>query len=153
PSAAAFAESLRVDFHDYLPFDTPGDARVVLDALRPTALIFSKLDVWPMLARIATNRDVRLGLTSATLARGSSRRSRAAGALLREAYAALEAVGAIDEADADRLVELGVRPRVISVTGDTRYDQVWERAQGAEPTRPLLAPLQSFRPTIVAGWT
>jgi len=33
PSAAAFAAGLDVDFRDYLPFDTPGDARVALVAL------------------------------------------------------------------------------------------------------------------------
>ena len=55
PSAAAFARSLDVDFADYLPFDTPGDARAALDALQPTALVFSKLDVWPMITREATS--------------------------------------------------------------------------------------------------
>ncbi|HEY7236399.1 MAG TPA: glycosyltransferase N-terminal domain-containing protein, partial [Gemmatimonadaceae bacterium] len=31
PSALGFARGLDVDFRDYLPFDTPGDARVALD--------------------------------------------------------------------------------------------------------------------------
>src|SRR5690606_6340555 len=35
PSAVSFAAALDVDFTDYLPFDTAGDARAVLDALRP----------------------------------------------------------------------------------------------------------------------
>jgi 3-deoxy-D-manno-octulosonic-acid transferase len=153
PSALSFARTLDVDFRDYLPFDTPGDARAVLDALRPTALIFSKLDVWPVITATARERGVRLGLISATLSRTSSRRSRTAGALLREAYAALEVVGAIDDADADRLVELGVRPQVISVTGDTRYDQVWLRAQQVDRASPMLERLRAQRPTIVAGST
>jgi 3-deoxy-D-manno-octulosonic-acid transferase len=92
-------------------------------------------------------------LISATLAEGSARRSRLGAALLRDAYAALDAVGAIDEDDATRLVELGVRPDAISVTGDTRYDQVWARAQAADREGPLLAPLRSPRPTLVAGST
>jgi 3-deoxy-D-manno-octulosonic-acid transferase len=153
PSAAGFARGLDVDFHDYLPFDTRGDARVAIDALAPTALIFSKLDVWPIITREARARRVRLGLISATLARGSSRRSRTAGALLHDAYASLEIVGAIDDADADRLVELGVRPEVISVTGDTRYDQVWLRAQRVDRASPMLARLRDSRLTIVAGST
>lgn len=152
PSAAAFARSLDVDFTDYLPFDTPGDARAALDALQPTALVFSKLDVWPMITREARERDVRLGLVSATLARGSSRRSLGAGALLRDAYAALDVVGAIDEADADRLVQLGVRPQTITVTGDTRYDQVWARAQAVDHESPLLRRLRGSA-IIVAGST
>jgi 3-deoxy-D-manno-octulosonic-acid transferase len=136
-----------------LPFDTPGDARVALDALEPTALVFSKLDVWPVITHEAKARGVRLGLISATLSRGSSRRSRAASALLRDAYASLEVVGAIDDADADRLVQLGVRSNVIVVTGDTRYDQVWLRAQRVDRSSPTLARLRSMRPTVVAGST
>jgi 3-deoxy-D-manno-octulosonic-acid transferase len=153
PSAAAFARTLDVDFADYLPFDTPGDARAALDALRPTALVFSKLDVWPMITREARARNVHLGLISATLARGSSRRSLGASALLRDAYAALDVVGAIDEADADRLVQLGVRPPAIVVTGDTRYDQVWSRAQRVDRDAPMLSRLRSTSVTLVAGST
>ncbi len=153
PSAVSFARGLDVDFRDYLPFDTPGDARVALDSLRPTALVFSKLDVWPVITHEAKARGVRLGLISATLSRDSSRRSRAASALLRDAYAALEVVGAIDDADADRLVQLGVRSNVIVVTGDTRYDQVWLRAQRVDRAGPMLSRLRSTRPTIVAGST
>jgi 3-deoxy-D-manno-octulosonic-acid transferase len=153
PSALAFARDLDVDFHDYLPFDTVGDARVALNALRPTALVFSKLDVWPVITREAQELGVRLGLVSATLSRGSSRRSRTATALLRDAYAALEVVGAIDSADADRLVQLGVRPQSIVVTGDTRYDQVWLKAQRVDRSSPTQLRLRSDRPTLVAGST
>ena len=153
PSATAFAGGLDVDFHDFLPFDTPGDCRVALDALAPTALVFSKLDVWPVITAQARARGVRLGMVSATLSRGSSRRSRTASAVLRDAYAALEVVGAIDDADADRLVQLGVHPPAISITGDTRYDQVWLRAQRTQREAPLLQRLRDTRPTIVAGST
>ncbi len=133
PSARSFARGLvtsgLVEYADVLPFDTAGEAAALLDALRPTALIFSKLDVWPTLARVASARGVRLGLVSATLAPGAGRRGRLAGLLLRDAYAALDRVGAIDAIDAERLVALGVRPDRIEVTGDTRYDSVWQRAR------------------------
>lgn len=153
PSAERFAASLGADFTDYLPFDTPGDARSALAALRPNALVFSKLDVWPVLAREASARGVRLGLTSATLAERSGRRGGLAAALLGEAYARLDAVGAIDADDAERLVQLGVQRSVITVTGDTRYDQVWALAEAVDRAGPLLAPLESDRPTLVAGST
>src|SRR5689334_21425253 len=97
PSAAPFARGLDVDFADYLPFDTVGEARAALDALTPTALVFSKVDVWPTLARVASDRGIRLGLVSATLAEGSSRRGGVAARLLTDAYRRLDAVGAIDE--------------------------------------------------------
>ncbi|MGH7626217.1 MAG: 3-deoxy-D-manno-octulosonic acid transferase [Gemmatimonadaceae bacterium] len=153
PSAEPFAQSLGADFTDYLPFDTTGDMRSALDALRPHAIVFSKLDVWPTLVREADGRGVRLALISATLAAGSSRRGRLAAALLRDAYSRLDTVGAIDPDDAARLTGLGARDAVITVSGDTRYDQVWARAQAVRTDDPRLAALRGARPTLVAGST
>lgn len=153
PSAAEFAARLDVDFKDVLPFDTAAGARATLDALRPDAIVFSKLDVWPLLAEEARRRGVPLGLISATLPAGSSRLRGLAPMLLRDAYTALDAVGAISAADARRLVDLGCRPEAVTVTGDTRFDQVWARARATDPGGALVAPLASRRPTLVAGST
>ena len=153
PSASRFASALDVDFRDVLPFDSAGDARAALDALQPTALVFSKLDVWPTLASEASKRGSRLGLVSATLARGSSRTRGLAAALLRDAYVRLDRVGAISAEDAERLVTLGVPAANVRVTGDTRYDQVWARAAAADRHGELLAPLATDRVTLVAGST
>src|SRR5947208_16275727 len=75
PSALTFAAKLDVDFRDYLVLDTTSDALAAIDALRPSALIFSKLDVWPNLVVAARKRGVPLGMISATLSESSSRRS------------------------------------------------------------------------------
>jgi 3-deoxy-D-manno-octulosonic-acid transferase len=90
---------------------------------------------------------------SATLSARSSRRSPVAASLTRDAYAMLDAVGAIDEADAMRLVGIGVQREVITITGDTRYDQVSARARAIAERETVLAPLRSDRPTLVAGST
>lgn len=153
PSARAFAATLDVDVAGMLPFDARRDMQRLVRALAPSALVFSKLDVWPTLAREAARAGTPLGLISATLAATSSRRSGIAGALLRDAYARLDRVGAISGDDADRLIALGVPRTRISVTGDTRYDQVWERARQVDRASPLLAALASDRPTLVAGST
>jgi len=154
PSAAAFAQRSGAEFRDYLPFDVAAQMGSALDALVPSALIFSKLDVWPMLVEQAARRRIALGMISATLAESSARRGGMAAAMTRDAYAALQAVGAIDDADAARLVDIGVRESVISVTGDTRYDQVWARAQSAATNAPWLARFRTMpRITLVAGST
>lgn len=153
PSAEEFSRGLDVDFRDYLPFDSASEMGAALDALRPRAVVFSKLDVWPELVRQAKRRDIRVGLISATLGAVSGRRSRAGNLLLRDAYAMLDGVGSVDSEDADRLVELGVRRDVIEVTGDTRFDQVWQRAESVDRESSLLGRLVSDRNTIVAGST
>ena len=153
PSAEEFSRSLDVDFRDYLPFDDASTMSAALEALAPRALVFSKVDVWPELVRQARRRRIPIGMISAALAPGSRRRGSVARMLLTDAYASLDAVGAVDQATADRLVQLGVRRDVIEVTGDTRFDQVWERVQKADRSSGLLARLASERPTVVAGST
>jgi 3-deoxy-D-manno-octulosonic-acid transferase len=153
PSAERFAATVPADVRDYLPLDSAGDARRALEALRPTALVFSKLDVWPVLTAGAAARGVRLGLVSGTVAPGSSRLGRGARWLLQDAYATLDLAGAIAPDDADRLVRLGVPRERVRVTGDARYDQVWARARATDLSSPLLQRLAASRPTLVAGST
>ena len=151
PSAEKFARSTGADFADYLPFDTFRAATVAISALRPSALIFSKLDVWPALTEVANASAVRPGLISATLPESSARRSRIGRHALADAYRSLDRVGAISEDDAVRLREQGIPAERITVTGDTRYDQVWARAHATTPSR--VKALQSSAPTLVAGST
>lgn len=153
PSAAKFARGLPADVVDFLPFDTPSSATALLDALRPDAIVFAKLDAWPCLCEAAARRGVALGMVSATVAPGSSRQGRMARALLADAHAAFTAVGAIAAEDAERLRNLGVPGGAIRITGDTRYDQVAARAAAVDRLSPLLAPLTAARPTLVAGST
>ena len=153
PSAEQFAASIGADITDYLPFDGRREADAMLDALQPALLVFVKLDVWPTLVERAIARKIPVALLSATLAPRSGRLGTLSRLLLRDAYSALQGVGAIDRVNGDRLLELGVRPDVLEVTGDTRFDQVWARAQGVDRQQPLLQALTSTRPTLVAGST
>jgi 3-deoxy-D-manno-octulosonic-acid transferase len=153
PSAEQFAASVGADITDYLPFDGRREADEILDALQPSVLVFVKLDVWPVLVERAVARKIPVALLSATLTAGSGRLGRFSRLLLHDAYSALQGVGAIDQANADRLLALGVRPNVLEVTGDTRFDQVWARAQDVNREQPLLQALASTRPTLVAGST
>ncbi len=153
PSAVQFAPSIGAEITDYLPFDGVAEAEAVLDALAPAVLVFVKLDVWPNLVQCAQRRGIPVALISATLAEQSGRRSRLSQWVLRDAYAALSAVGAIDEQHAARLVAFGARREVTSVTGDTRFDQVAARAEHVDRTSPLLRALASTRFTLVAGST
>lgn len=155
PSAASFAGQLAVDYADYLPFDRSGDAVNALEALAPTALVYGKLDVWPELTLAARRAGLGLGLIAATVAPESARLSWPVRGWAAPAYRALDRVGAIAPEDAERLERLGARHDVISVTGDTRYDSVTERAARLERTRPPFAALArgSWTFTIVAGST
>jgi 3-deoxy-D-manno-octulosonic-acid transferase len=151
PSAEPFAQRIPADFRAYLPFDHERDCAAAIAALAPTALIFSKADVWPNLVASADADGVAIGLISATVPEGSLRLTTAAVSLMRSTFASLDVAGAIDEGDAKRLITMGVDPARVAVTGDTRFDQVWERA--ARPPQEVVTRLMSDRPTLVAGST
>lgn len=153
PSAERFAQTVGADLTDYLPFDHAADADALLEAFQPSILVFAKLDVWPILVERATARGIPLALISGTLAATSSRRGWWSRQVVRDAYASLQAVGAIDAEHAERLAELGVARAALRVTGDTRFDQVLTHARAINRSSPLLAGLASSRPTLVAGST
>ena len=153
-SAEKLARSLPVDFAGYLPADTVTDTILALDALQPSALVFAATDLWPELVRQARRRGVRIALVSANLAEGSSRTGIVARALLRETYAALDVVGAIDERDGARLVALGASESAVLVTGDTRHDSAAARAAAVDRhAAPLRALASAPAPILVAGST
>ncbi len=156
PSAERLAHTLPADVVDYLPLDRPREVTAVLEVLRPTALVFSKLDVWPELTLAAARRGVKLGLISATVAPRSSRLRWPTRGWAEPAYRALDRIGTISADDGRRLEQLGARRAAIEVTGDTRYDSVAERAERFDRTRDPFArlaivPAGTF--TIVAGST
>jgi 3-deoxy-D-manno-octulosonic-acid transferase len=153
PSAEAFAAGVGADFFDYLPFDTGRQMAAALDALRPSVIAFSKSDVWPTLAERAAARGVKLAILSATMPESSRRRSVLGRLALSDAYGLLDTVGAIDDQDAERLIEAGANPQRVIVTGDTRYDQVWARSE--MPVSDIVASLSTPTrgPTLVAGST
>jgi len=153
PSAESTAQKMGADFTDYLPFDSATSARIALDALDPTAIVFTKGDVWPVLVREAAAQQIRLALVSASIAASSQRTGGIGAMLTRDAYHALDAIGAASAADAERIVEAGARANRVRVTGDTRYDQAWARAHTTPQNVATVEDLTSSRPTLVAGST
>lgn len=152
PSAAGLATRLPADRADYLPYDTPAAAHRMLGALAPTALVFTKLDLWPELATAARARGVAVGLVAATVSPLSGRRRWPARALTRSGYGALVEAGAIASDHAERLASLGTSPDRITVTGDPAFDSASRRARAVDPADPLLEWGRDAL-TLVAGST
>lgn len=153
-SAEPFSRSVPAHFVGYLPPDLPGTMAGVLDSLRPTAIAFSKTEVWPNLTRLATRRGIPCALLSATLPANSSRLGWLARSLLSVAHQRLSTVGAISADDARRYARLGVTPNQLRVMGDARFDQVWRRSANPEDTRAVMHGLTpSGSCALVAGST
>jgi len=152
PSAAEWLARQPADLTDYLPLDRPGDVAAALAALRPTALVFSKLDLWPELATRAAAAGVAVGLVAGTVSPSARRLRWPARWLLRPGYAALQAAAAVSEADASRLARLGVPRNRIVVAGDPRFDSALARARAGSAGESLGGWIGGA-PTLVAGST
>lgn len=154
PSAERVSGRVGADWAGYLPWDVARDVRVALDALQPSCIAFVRTEIWPVLGREAAARSVPVVLLNAVLAEGSSRLGAGARLLLGPAYRRLAAVGAVTDADARRFGRLGVEPTRVHVTGDARFDQVWNRIAALDRNTPLLDALRAAaHPLLVAGST
>lgn len=127
PSAERIAESVGADVGGYIPFDTRGPVRRTLAALRPSAIVFVRTEVWPVVTREARRAGARLFLVNAVLSEDSSRLSWLGRSFLESVYKRLDGLGAVSEDHAHRYERLGVPPGAIRVTGDARFDQVLDR--------------------------
>lgn len=154
PSAEALAPRMPADVADTLPWDVPADAGRAAAELRPDVLVFTKTELWPVLAGAARGVGSRTALVAATLPAASSRLRWPSRAVLWPTLAALDLVAAVAEPDAERLRAVGARDRAIHVTGDPGVDSAAQRAAAADPTSRHLRPfVSSDRPTLVAGST
>ncbi len=154
PSAEGLGPRLGADVSAYLPWDVSDAAQRALSALRPSLLVFTKTEVWPVLVDAAVERSVPVAIVGATVREGAGRTRWPARAALRPTWGRLGLACAVGSEDAERLVRLGADPAVVHVTGDPGIDAAAHRASTAEPAAPYLAPfLAAQRPVVVAGST
>jgi 3-deoxy-D-manno-octulosonic-acid transferase len=143
PSGVEFARKRPVaDVHEYLPLDTPAAMNRLMAAWQPRLLIFVKFDVWPNLVLAAERAGVPMVLMAGSLAPGSGRLRWPGRALYRDLFDRFAHLGVSTEEDRRRFVEdLGVRVPV-TVTGDTRIEQVivrYEQSEGGAVSERLRA--------------
>jgi 3-deoxy-D-manno-octulosonic-acid transferase len=154
PSAERMRESIGADISGYLPWDTEREMARALALLQPNAIAFVRSEIWPTLVRLASEHAISSLLVNAVLAPESSRLGWAGRFALQPAYQRLSAVGAVDATTAERYQRLGLAADTIRVTGDARFDQVWQRVRSLDRNSALLNRLRDVDVlTIVAGST
>ncbi len=115
------------DVQVWQPWDTPQAVRRFLAHFRPRLGILLETEVWPNLAAASKAAAVPLVLANARLSAGSARSAQRLAWLARPAYAALAAVWAQTEGDAQRLRALGAPVRC--VFGNIKFDATPDAAQ------------------------
>lgn len=133
PSAEGVRGDFPADVCTYLPWDLPGVMGAVLDAVRPSLIVFTQREVWPTLVQEAAARGVPAVLVAGTMPEGAGRLSMPGRILLGPAFGSLRSVAAVSEEDGARFGRLGVESDRVTVTGDPGVDAAGERAAAIGP--------------------
>jgi len=141
-TATGRAEGARLlqagDVQAWQPWDTPAAVQAFLRHFKPRMGLLMETEVWPNLVLQSAQAGVPLALVNARLSDKSLQAAWRWASLMRPTYAALGAVWAQTEADAQRLRLLGAP--VQAVTGNLKFDaqpdatqvargQAWRAAQ------------------------
>lgn len=152
PSGYNVVKSEDIDYKFYLPFDDPFHAYLLFKYLKPSVWIISKYDVWPLLLFSAKRNGIPVILASAELAEDSTRHKGIMGAVNKLIYSHIDHILTVSDEYAERFGLIVSDTSRIKVTGDARYDQIFQKAQNyaRQPLQEIFA--NSF-PTMVCGST
>jgi 3-deoxy-D-manno-octulosonic-acid transferase len=154
PSGFKFARNpAEVDLKFYLPLDTKCAARRLFKLLKPDLWIISKFDVWPNHVLIASEYNIPMVITSATLSADSRRDKGISKMFNRYIYSNISHFFPISGDDKKRFQALVPGEDKYTVAGDTRYDHVFNRGQKASDAGDVRIYAENEGITIIAGST
>lgn len=140
PSAKKILATIpEIDVWAALPWDLPKKTKAFIQKWNPRVLLFSRTDVWPVLANIAHSEKLPTLLFSATFADNSSRLKGLTRFLTKYSLNRLSEIHCVSGEDISNLDRLHLSIPV-HVSGDTRFDQVFHRLQNPKPLKNELIP-------------
>ncbi|HNW58465.1 MAG TPA: glycosyltransferase N-terminal domain-containing protein [bacterium] len=129
PSGFDAAQKYReADLLTYLPVDSWRATGAFLDILQPAVHLIIRHDIWPNMQRQLQRRGIPSLLVDASLTPQRLRTVRALRAVLRPVYASFAEILVTTAENIAPFRWIYPHPEKISVSGDTRYDQVNLRA-------------------------
>jgi 3-deoxy-D-manno-octulosonic-acid transferase len=139
----------------YYPIDRSSFVRRSLIAMHPEAIVLVEAEIWPNFLWAADHLGIPTFLVNARLSPKSYRGYRRFGFLFRPLFASFSGVGCQNEADAERLRQLGCRPESIEVVGSLKFDAAKLEERRLLDVPRLLAQLgvPPDAPVIVGGST
>jgi 3-deoxy-D-manno-octulosonic-acid transferase len=106
----------------YYPIDRRFYVKRAILSIHPEAIVLVEAEIWPNFLWLAEELEIPTFLVNARLSERSYRGYRRFGFLFRPLFAAFKGVGCQNEADAERLRQLGCRPEVVRVVGNMKFD-------------------------------
>ena len=104
-------------FHRYIPYDLPGACHRFLAMYQPSLLILMETELWPNLVHACHRNGVKVLLANARLSEKSAAGYGRLGTFTRSLLEKIDKIAAQAAPDAQRFIDLGVKPAQIEVTG------------------------------------
>ncbi len=132
PSGRQYAQKRPcADFHDYLPLDHPRLMDRLVRAWRPRLLVFVKFDCWPNQVLAADQQGVPIVLLAGSLQPASTRLKPVARNFFRDLFNRFGHLGVCTPEDQERFQKGLEVSCPVTVTGDTRAEQVIKRYEAS----------------------
>jgi 3-deoxy-D-manno-octulosonic-acid transferase len=106
----------------YYPIDRKKYVSRSLRVISPEAIVLVEAEIWPNFLWTARSRGIPIFLVNARMSDRSYRGYRRCGFLFRPIFRSFAGVGAQNEADRARLIELGGRPEAVRIVGNLKFD-------------------------------
>ena len=106
----------------YFPFDWRWTVRRVLSAIRPTAVIILETELWPGFLRECRDQKIPVAIVNGRLSGQSFRRYRLVNRFISRVLSCITLAIMQTDADANRLIELGMEPENVRVSGSVKFD-------------------------------
>jgi len=138
-----------VDYVCYLPADTPSNAQQFLAIIQPKLVVFVKYEWWYFFSKAIFERSIPFYNISCIL-RNESIFFKPYGILHREILTFYTHLFVQDDASKKLLEHLAINK--VTVSGDTRFDRVWQNKQQVKPL-PFLKKFKDNKPILIGGST
>lgn len=135
----------------YFPFDFPGPVARAIEGISPRLVLLTEAEIWPNFLTACHARYIPVLLYNGRISDRSYRRYRLVRRWLGDLLGMLGRFGMRTEVDAARILELGVAPAKVLVTGNLKYDLAPPVTDGEEIQR--WRRILAGRPVVVAGST
>ncbi|GAA5216909.1 lipid IV(A) 3-deoxy-D-manno-octulosonic acid transferase [Corallincola platygyrae] len=146
---AAFGDRV---IHRYAPFDLPGATKRFLARTRPRLAVVMEMELWPNTLAACRRKGVRALLINARMSAQSRKGYGRFKSLISPILQTFEQIQAQTRMDAARLVELGAKKDVVTVTGSLKFD-IKLSDEAREAGSQLRTELGKDRPVWIAAST
>ncbi|MBP9483746.1 MAG: 3-deoxy-D-manno-octulosonic acid transferase [Negativicutes bacterium] len=112
----------KADVLFYLPPDSRGNVRYLVNQIKPAVFVAVETELWPNLLKELDEHNCAVVLANGRISDQSHWGYPWLGPLLKDMLSRMDRFLMQSEQDADRICDLGADPEKISVTGNTKYD-------------------------------